>query len=286
MVKNTTEAKVRRILEKNDPVTRIAGQSDTKLSEQSYFEVYELTLDKDEDEVKLLISGNEVFVALQASLLPAIQKLIRHELARADLGTFVGYPYAEYTQQHIAPVSVQIHWRLSGTKPYEPRSATRKLNGRTPPRPWLTIPNIHRSRCTWENIKQIGGGENGISYGPWYAVAQMGDKPSDAKIGKGGQMKAYAATKAAAREIIESAAELSNSKILSLVSGEEVRPKDQVLKPKIRVYPAWFVIFNSARQRDRDSSSGSGAIGGKKIPLGFKPDDVRETIRKSLERTQ
>lgn len=280
--KNTTEAKVRRILEKNDPVTRIAGQSDAKLSEQSYFEVYELVLDKDGDEVKLLVSGNEVFVALQASLLPAIQQLIRHELARADLGTFLGYPYAEYVQQHVAPVSVQIHWRLSGTKPYEPSSAVKKLGGRTPPRPFLTIPNIHRSKCTWENILAAAGGENGFTYGNYYAVARMVDRDTD-KIGRGGQMKAYASSKNAAREIIERTAELSKSKILSIVGGEELKSKSE--KPRVRVYPAWFVIFNSAR-RDRaiETSSSTGAYGGKKIPLGFKPADVRETIRKSLER--
>lgn len=282
MTKNTTAARITRILEKNDPVTRIAGQSDAKLSEQSYFEVYELTLgkgDEEEEETKLLISGNEVFIALQASLLPAIQQLIRAELSKADLGTFVGYPYGEYVQNHIAPVSVQIHWRLSGTRPYEPTKLIRKLGGKTPPRPFLTIPNIHRSKCTWDNILTAAGGENGITYGGHYAVARMGDKTADAKIGKGGQMKAYASSKNAAIESIERAASLSKSKILSLVSGEESQSK----KPRLKIYPAWFVIFNSSLVKANIEMDRTVDIG-KKIPLGYEPTDVRTLIRKCLEK--
>ncbi|MEG4801593.1 hypothetical protein QUB63_17035 [Microcoleus sp. ARI1-B5] len=280
MTKNTSEAKVNRILQKSDPITRIAGQSDAKVSDQSYFEVYELVLDKDGDEeTKLLISGNEVFIALQASLLPAIQQLIRAELARADLGTFVGYPYAEYVQNFVAPLSVEIHWRLSGTRPYEPSKEVKRLGNRTPPRPYLNIPNIHRNKCTWENILAVAGGENGYIYGNHYAVARMVDKDTD-KIGRGGQMKAYASSQNAAREIIERTAELSKSKIISLVGGEDLKAKMQ--KPRVRVHPAWFVIYGS--RRSKDGSDELSAIGGKKIPLGFKPADVRETIRKSLER--
>ena len=292
MTKNTSESKVNRILQKSDPITRIAGQSDAKVSDQSYFEVYELVLNKasednkdkknskdKEEEIKLIISGSEVFIALQASLLPAIQQLIRAELARADLGTFVGYPYAEYVQSHVAPISVQIHWRLSGTKPYEPIKEVKRLNNRYPPRPLLTIPNIHRSKCTWENILAAAGGENGYIYGNHYAVARMVDKEAD-KIGKGGQMKAYASSQNAAREIIERTAELSKSKILTLVGGEDLKVKME--KPRVRLHPAWFVIYGS--RHSNDGSDRLSAIGGKKIPLGFKPTDVRETIRKSLER--
>lgn len=275
-----TEARIARILAKSDhTVTRIAGQADTKPSEQSYFDVYELVLDKDDEPVKILISGSQTFIALQASLLPAIQQIVRAELAKSDLGTFVGYPYGEYVEQHVASISVQVHWRLAATRPYEPTKLTRKLNGKTPPRPFLTIPNIHRSKCTWDNILTAAGGENGLNYGGHYAVARMGEKSGDAKLGKGGQMKAYASTKNGAIEAVERAASLSKSKILSLVSGEEVRSE----KARVRVYPAWFLIFNSKlaihnRQLNRHTDTGQ------KIPLGYKPTDVQTLIRKCLER--
>jgi hypothetical protein len=275
-----TESRVNRILAKNDhTVTRISGQSDVKPSDESYFDVYELTLDKNEEPVKVLISGSQTFIALQASLLPAIQQIIRAEIAKSDLGNFVGYPYGEYVEQHVAPISVQIHWRLAATRPYEPVKLTRQLGNKTPPRPFLTIPNIHRSKCTWDNILAAAGGENGFNYGSHYAVALMGDKASDAKIGKGGQMKAYASSKGAAREAVERAASLSKSRILRLVSGEEAKPE----KPRVRVYPAWFVIFNSKlaihnRELNRQTDTGQ------KIALGYKPPDVQTIIRKCLEK--
>ncbi|MFB8793164.1 MAG: hypothetical protein U7126_02775 [Microcoleus sp.] len=275
-----TEARIARILAKSDiTFTRIAGQPDKKPSEQSHFDVYELTLDKDDEPVKILISGSQPFIALQASLLPAIQQLIRAEIERADLAQLVGYPYGDYVEQHVAPASVQIHWRLSGTRPYEPAKLIRKLGGKKPPTPYLTIPNIHRSKCTWENILAAAGGENGYTYGGHYAVALMGDKTTDAKIGKGGQMKAYANSKGAATELVERAAELSKSRVLRLVHGEEVRST----KLKMRVFPAWFLIFNSRlAQENRELNIRTDT--GQKIQLGYKPADVREVIRKCLEK--
>lgn len=280
MTDRGTENKVARILAKSDvTITRIAGQSDRKPSEQSHFDVYELTLDKNGEPVKITISGSQPFIALQASLLPAIQQLIRAEIARADLAQFVGHPYGEYVEQHVAPVSVQIHWRLSGSRPYEPTKLVKKLGGKEAPRPFLTIPNIHRSKCTWENILAAAGGETGYTYGGHYAVALMGDKTTDAKIGKGGQMKAYASSKAAAIQQVERAAELSKSKILRLVHGEEVRSQ----KVKVRVYPAWFLIFNSKlAQHNREMKIQTDT--GQRIPLGYKPTDVQALIRKCLEK--
>lgn len=280
MADQKTENRVARILEKQDvTITRISGQSDRKPSEQSHFDVYELTLDKNGEPVTIIISGSQPFIALQASLLPAIQQVVRAEIERADLAQFVGNPYDEYVENHIAPISVQIHWRLSGKRPHEPTKLVKRLAGKEPPRPLLTVPNIHRSKCTWENILAAAGGENGFTYGGHYAVARMGDKMADAKIGKGGHMKAYASSKAAAIQQVERAAELSKSKILSLVSGEEVRSQ----KVRVRVYPAWFLIFNSRlAQHNRELNIQTDT--GKRIPLGYKPTDVRELIRKCLER--
>jgi hypothetical protein len=283
MTADSTEARIARVLAKSDhTVTRISGQSDIKPSDESYFDVYELTLDKEEEPVKMLISGSQTFIALQASLLRAIQKIVRTELAKSDLGNFVGYPYGEYVEQHVAAVSVQIHWRMSATRPYEPTKLTRKLGNKTPPRPFLTIPNIHRSKCTWDNILEAAGGENGFNYGSHYAVALMGDKAADAKLGKGGQMKAYASSKNGAIETVERAASLSKSKILRLVSGEEAKSE----KARVRVYPAWFVIFNSKlaihNRENRELNRKTDA--GQKIALGYKPPDVQSLIRKCLEK--
>jgi hypothetical protein len=64
-----------------------------------------------------------------------------------------------------------------------------------------------------------------------------------------------------------------------LVSGEEAKSE----KARVRVYPAWFVIFNSKlarhnRELNRETNTGQ------KIALGYKPPDVQELIRKCLEK--
>lgn len=280
MTADSTEARIARILAKSDhTVARISGQADTKPSDESYFDVCEPTLDEEEEPVKMLISGSQTFTALQANLLRAIQKIVRAEIAKSDLGTFVGYPCGEYVEQHVAAVSVQIHWRLAATRPCEPTKLTRKLGIKTPPRPFLTIPNIHRSKCTWGNVLAVAGGESGFDYGSYYAVALMGDKTAGAKLGKGGQMKAYASSKSGAIEAVERAASLSKSRILRLVSAQEVKSE----KARVRVYPAWFVIFNSKlaihnRELNRKTDIGQ------KIALGYKTPDVQSLLRKCLEK--
>ncbi len=92
-------------------------------------------------------------------------------------------------------------------------------------------------------------------------------------------MKAYASSKNGAIETVERAASLSKSRILRLVSGEEAKSE----KARVRVYPAWFVIFNSKlaihnRELNRKTDTGQ------KIALGYKPPDVQSPIRKCLEK--
>jgi hypothetical protein len=115
----------------------------------------------------------------------------------------------------------------------------------------------------------------------------MGNKITDAKLGKGGQMKAYASSKNSAIEAVEPAASLSKSRILRLVAGEEAKSG----KPRVRVYPAWFVIFNSklAIHNRETADVLTGKLNrqtdiGQRIALGYKPPDVQTIIRKCLEK--
>ncbi|MEG4883011.1 hypothetical protein QUB75_19720 [Microcoleus sp. K1-B6] len=104
----SAETKVRNRLKRVNPPTRIAGQSEQKISEHSYFAVYDLEFtEPSEAELKaaaekaeqtkkrdgkksletltLTISGNEFAIALQASLLDAIRDLVRYELKKLKL---------------------------------------------------------------------------------------------------------------------------------------------------------------------------------------------------------
>ncbi|MEG4497577.1 hypothetical protein QUB05_05600 [Microcoleus sp. F10-C6] len=105
----SAESKVRNRLKRVNPPTRIAGQSEQKISEHNYFAVYDLEFtEPSEAELKaaaekaaqakkrngketldtltLTISGNDFAIALQASLLDAIRDLIRYELKKIKGG--------------------------------------------------------------------------------------------------------------------------------------------------------------------------------------------------------
>jgi hypothetical protein len=103
----SAENKVRNRLKKVNEPTRIKTQSQEKISEYSYFSVYDLefvepteaeqklanekaardrgTEKNALDSLTLTISGNEFAIALQASLLDAMRDLIRYELKKLKL---------------------------------------------------------------------------------------------------------------------------------------------------------------------------------------------------------
>ncbi|MEG4225540.1 hypothetical protein QUA35_06665 [Microcoleus sp. N9_B2] len=104
----SAEKKVRNRLKRVNEPTRISGQSQEKISDYTYFSVYDLEfVEPSEAELKaaaekaaqtkkgtgktaldtltLTISGNEFAIALQASLLDAIRDLLRYELGKLKL---------------------------------------------------------------------------------------------------------------------------------------------------------------------------------------------------------
>lgn len=105
----SAEKKVRNRLKRVNEPTRISGQSEEKISDYTYFSVYDLEfVEPSEAELKaaaekaaqtkkgagktaldtltLTISGNEFAIALQASLLDAIRDLLRYELRKIKTG--------------------------------------------------------------------------------------------------------------------------------------------------------------------------------------------------------
>ena len=104
----SAESKVRNRLKRVNEPTRIKTQSQEKISEYSYFSVYDLEFSEPTeaeqklaaekaardrgtgknalDSLTLTISGNEFAIALQASLLDAFRDLIRYELKKIKAG--------------------------------------------------------------------------------------------------------------------------------------------------------------------------------------------------------
>lgn len=67
------------IVEKVFPPTKVQGASENdkkKLSQQSYYDVYEVDLNRGDGAPPLIISGNDVMIAMQISLLKAISQML------------------------------------------------------------------------------------------------------------------------------------------------------------------------------------------------------------------
>jgi len=75
---NKIERQADKVLAKFYPPTKIQGVSreSDKLPDQSFFDVWELDFDKENSELPLVITGAESQIALQASLLRAIDQLL------------------------------------------------------------------------------------------------------------------------------------------------------------------------------------------------------------------
>ena len=198
-----------------------------------------------------------------------IQLIIQYENGARSKNDemWLGYPYEEYVYHHPSSLMVQVHMRLTKTPPWEPNSLINslKLSSATLPRPYAQIPNAKRN-ITWEQVREAAGGQNGYDWGRFYAVARMGEELAE-KIGKGNQIKCYANNKANAIQRVEAFAALSNSRILTMTSGEEEQTKGQravdinFRKNPIRVYPAWFIVINDRLVRDASGYGGRGKSG-------------------------
>lgn len=93
MASNRGEREADRIINSLNLPTKIQGNpTNAPLTEQAFFDVYELELDKATKEPKLLISGNDSQIVLQTSLLNAINQLLENRGLRY-------FDFAEWVDQ-------------------------------------------------------------------------------------------------------------------------------------------------------------------------------------------
>ena len=227
--------------------------------------------DENEAEQYLLLGRQDAILA-NLSLLMAIRQMFRDYYE-----PHVGVPYRAYIEENPTPLSIQIHWRISKKKPFEPKDLIAelrqqgRLNRPTPPRPFCTIVNVKREAITWENVKTAAGGLNGYTYGRFYAAANIGNRENN-KVGRGGVMKVYAGSGSEAITRLEALLALTNQQTWTITSGEERADKGvratniRYQKPEIRVYPAFFTIFNYGLVSD--TLSALDAENSQQIPIG------------------
>lgn len=199
----------------------------------------------------------------------------------------------------IITVAKKLPYNLSIILEYSsfPDGATMR-NGVKARRPTYSIP-VDRSKISWERIKEAAGGSAGYTYGPVKVTYQLED--DDGRYA--GQLALYAASENEARRRLNAFLTLSSLKILSAtVTEEKEEGKRQRrynnVKPRIRVYPAYFTIIYKKRFLNKVENTEAGGrvqitTPGRtfnrrvKIPLWMevKPPYVDEQIRELLDYT-
>lgn len=298
-VSSRWERKALEIIAKEEAPTLVKGQVLGRAeSKWPRFDVYEFAPDREEfKDNPIILSGQEWSISLQVSMLQAIYQLLRgQKLDTENLGYFLGYPYEQYVYHNPAPLMVQIHWNIAKTYEHGAIQAEIKRNPKLKGYKkfddrQLTIPNVPRSKITWESIKALVG--NGYRYGPHYARVQMGEK-YEKLIGKGGPTRVYSSSSESALKELKKLMTLSNSKGLLFTKGEEIQNEGQraidpnLQKPEIWLYPRSFTIINyKLVQEALQQGGGRGTAAGRKLrqiaKISLWPDTKPETADALIE---
>lgn len=172
------------------------------------------------------------------TLKPAITTVLAtHQLVEnRDVGAIVGQPVPDYLAAN--PQSLRIVIEMASVP--EPPWTDVQNGGRRAKRVTIAVPDLDRTKLDWEKIKLAVGGENGYLWGRFRATAFLSN---------GRQMALYAATEEEAEQMMARLLTLTEAELLRLSITEEKREGELARRPAlqkdiVRVYPAYFTIFN------------------------------------------
>lgn len=192
----------------------------------------EIKPDRSIDSQRIVLAGP------QEVLKPVIvQTLTNYQLMeQRDIGTFVGAPIDDYLRGKPRSLSLQVQFFSVQTPPWSKRLGEDRLVSAS-----YSIPDIDPAKLDWEQIKLACGGINGYLYGRFRATGILDN---------GRQMAVYAATGDEAEDRLRALLTLSKAELVKKPSITEDRTEDvtgSYLKQPVRVYPAYFTLFNQYR---------------------------------------
>jgi len=186
-------------------------------------------------EIKPDRSTNETIVLTgkQELLKPQIlQVLTDHQVLGArDLGTIVAMPSEDYLKAH-PKTGLRVVVTLSSNKTPPFSNAETRVQ--------IEIPDLNRSALEWERIKFAVGGENGYTWGRFFATAFFES---------GRRVRVHAITAGEAVDRIKLLVPMIDSTLRTITTGEEAKEGERLLYPSLQkdpviVYPAFMTIFN------------------------------------------
>ncbi len=217
----------------------ILQQNQAELNRQRQNNIIELIPNRENEQETIYLQGNRSEIQTQA-----LNAINSYNLIEArDIGEWVGEPLDQAIRKPHKDIAIKILLRSSPKPPWKDQ------NGILAKRTQIEIPNVNRSKISWNNIKQAVGGSNGYLWGRFCVVALLDD---DNKI------KFYADSEGEGEKILERLLKFTNSELSTLNISEEKREGarkkyDKLYKQTTRVYPSHVVIINQLKLLTQDS---------------------------------
>lgn len=175
----------------------------------------------------IVLSGRESLLKQQI-----VQVVTDHQvLDKRDVGTIVAIPTEDYLlAKPKNGLRIVVTLTSNKTPPFS-NAATRVQ---------IEIPDLNRSALDWERIKFAVGGENGYTWGRFFATAFFES---------GRRIRVHAITAGEAVDRIKLLLPLIDSTLRTITTGEEAKEGERLLYPSLQkdpviVYPAFMTVFN------------------------------------------
>jgi hypothetical protein len=178
-------------------------------------------------EERIVVTGPQELIKQQI-----IQVVTDHQvLDKRDVGTIVAMPSEDYLlAKPKTGLRIVVTLTSNKTPPFS-NAATRVQ---------IEIPDLNRSALEWERIKFAVGGENGYTWGRFFATAFFES---------GRRVRVHAITAGEAVDRIKLLVPMIDSTLRTITTGEEAKEGERLLYPSLQkdpviVYPAFMTIFN------------------------------------------
>jgi hypothetical protein len=149
-----------------------------------------------------------------------------------DVGQLVGMPADDYLRAKPQSIRLVITFFSVQQPPWKAPPGQRLITAT------YAIPDVKRSKCDWETIKQACGGRNGYMWGRFRSTGSLSN---------GRQMQVLGASADEAEDRLRALVALSEATLAKKPTPSEDKAEDasgSYIKRPTRIYPAYCTIMN------------------------------------------
>lgn len=223
----------------NRPRIREVNVEPNAQSDQGY-RIVEFFPNRDNKDESYLFFGTPIELRMQIAIFMNFSVMLRG----MDVGAWLGYPIDEYLRMKPrSGITLQIILTTYKNPPYY------QLGNQWFSQRQVTIPNVEKSKVTYEAIRNACGGSQGQNWGEWSARAYLVDEDAPKGIR---QMVAGGSTEQGAKENLKKFLNFTQCKVtritvnkIDYTQGNDKNDPDREKYNSFKVYPAWISILNT-----------------------------------------